>query len=205
MGAHVIRHKKRSINALKLEASCYLAALGDNLYNNIVYGSCSSSLNESLYERLQLLLYAVDGNCLTDVQKDKFGSYISSIIGVCKPKKERTKCFITLNPDYTEWYASQMYLDCLTYYINQGCVVDPMIDLAADLDVVIDVNAICDAIVIILEANDVPCDVVASINIVQICTDIAAEIIANNTCSVDENIVALDTCIINAVVNSIIN
>jgi hypothetical protein len=80
-----------------------------------------------------------------------------------------------------------------------------MIDLAADLDVVIDVNAICDAIVIILEANDVPCDVVASINIVQICTDIAAEIIANNNCSVDGNIVALDTCIINAVVNSIIN
>ncbi len=205
MGAHVIRHKKRSINALKLEASCYLAALGDNLYNNIVYGSCSSSLNESLYERLQLLLYAVDGNCLTDVQKDKFGSYISSIIGVCKPKKDRTKCYITPNTDYTEWYASQMYLDCLAYYINQGCVVDPMIDLAADLNVVIDVNAICDAIVIILEANEIPCDVVASINIVQICTDIAAEIIANNSCSVDGNIVALDTCIINAVVNSIIN
>ena len=204
MGAHVIRHKKRSINALKLEASCYLAALGDNLYNNIVYGSCSSNLNESLYERLQLLLYAVDGNCLTDVQKDKFGSYISSIIGVCKPKKERTKCFITPNPDYTEWYASQMYLDCLTYYINQGCVVNPMIDLAADLDVVIDVNAVCDAIVVILEANNVPCDVVANINIVQVCTDIAAEIIANNSCSVDGNIVALDTCIINAVVNSLI-
>lgn len=204
MGAHVIRHKKRSINALKLEASCYLAALGDNLYNNIVYGSCSSNLNESLYERLQLLLYAVDGNCLTDVQKDKFGSYISSIIGVCKPKKERTKCFIIPNPDYTEWYASQMYLDCLTYYINQGCVVDPMIDLAADLDVVIDVNAVCDAIVVILEANNVPCDVVANINIVQVCTDIAAEIIANNSCSVDGNIVALDTCIINAVVNSLI-
>lgn len=205
MGAHVIRHKKRSINALKLEASCYLAALGDNLYNNIVYGSCSSSLNESLYERLQLLLYAVDGNCLTDVQKDKFGSYISSIIGICKPKKDRTKCFITPNPDYTEWYASQMYLDCLAYYINQGCVVTPMIDLAADLDVVINVNAICDAIVVMLEANNVPCDVVASINIVQICTDITAEIIANNSCSVDGNIVALDTCIINAVVNSIIN
>lgn len=204
MGAHVIRHKKRSINALKLEASCYLAALGDNLYNNIVYGSCSSNLNESLYERLQLLLYAVDGNCLTDVQKDKFGSYISSIIGVCKPKKERTKCFIIPNPDYTEWYASQMYLDCLTYYINQGCVVNPMIDLAADLDVVIDVNAVCDAIVVILEANNVPCDVVANINIVQVCTDIAAEIIANNSCSVDGNIVALDTCIINAVVNSLI-
>lgn len=204
MGAHVIRHKKRSINALKLEASCYLATLGDNLYNNIVYGSCSSSLNESLYERLQLLLYAVDGNCLTDVQKDKFGSYISSIIGVCKPKKDRTKCYITPNTDYTEWYASQMYLDCLTYYINQGCVVDPMIDLAANLDVVIDVNAICDAIVIRLEANEIPCDVVASINIVQICTDIAAEIIANNNCSIDGNIVALDTCIINAVVNSLI-
>lgn len=204
MGAHVIRHKKRSINALKLEASCYLATLGDNLYNNIVYGSCSSSLNESLYERLQLLLYAVDGNCLTDVQKDKFGSYISSIIGVCKPKKDRTKCYITPNTDYTEWYASQMYLDCLTYYINQGCVVDPMIDLAANLDVVIDVNAICDAIVIRLEANEIPCDVVASINIVQICTDIAAEIIANNNCSIDGNIVALDTCIINAVVNSLV-
>lgn len=204
MGAHVIRHKKRSINALKLEASCYLATLGDNLYNNIVYGSCSSSLNESLYERLQLLLYAVDGNCLTDVQKDKFGSYISSIIGVCKPKKDRTKCYITPNTDYTEWYASQMYLDCLTYYINQGCVVNPMINLAADLNVVIDVNAICDAIVIRLEANEIPCDVVASINIVQICTDIAAEIIANNNCSIDGNIVALDTCIINAVVNSLI-
>lgn len=211
MTAHVVKQNKKSVDKLVLETKCYIAKLGDNLYNSLIYGSCSSNTNVNLYKKLQLLLYAVEGNCLSEAKKNKIGSKISTLIELCKPKKERCLYYTTQPENYDAWYASPGYLECLAYSLTQGCVIDPLVDITEGLDINITVQQLCNIVAASIIATQVDCnidiniegelacDVLTQLNVTSACETILANIVLTSTlgCTVITTIEQLSNCMVN--------
>lgn len=211
MTAHVVRQNKKSVDKLVLETKCYIAKLGDNLYNSLIYGSCSSNTNVNLYKKLQLLLYAVEGNCLSEAKKNKIGSKISTLIELCKPKKERCLYYTVQPENYDAWYASPSYLECLAYYLSQGCTITPLISITNGLNIDITTTRLCNIVAASIIASQVNCDIAVNIDNVLECnvlTDVqvaaACDIITANitatyieNCTVITDITQLTDCMVN--------
>ena len=146
---------------------CKLANQALSTYYNNVYGiRCSKE--DVLSKWLHLFLWAYETTCLTDTDDCTGGDLcnLKNIIGKvthhckdCKPKKYMEP-IITPNPDYTCWYESQDYLDCLTIQLEEEGYIDSIIDLCANLDPQINVSVenICGLIINEITANGLTID-----------------------------------------------
>lgn len=213
MTAHVVKQNKKSVDKLVLETKCYIAKLGDNLYNSLIYGSCSSNTDVNLYKKLQLLLYAVEGTCLSVSAKNKIGSKISTLIEACKPKKERCLYYRVPPENYDDWESTgnPVYLACLAYQLAQGCTINPMINLTDGLDINITVTQLCNTVAMSIIAAQVDCDlqvniegelscnVLTTLDVETACETILANIISAPIpgCTVISSIEQLSDCMVN--------
>lgn len=162
--------------------------LGQNAmaeYYTSVYGiKCTD--DKSKY--LDLFLWAYTNPCLEDTEDCDGGSLcnLRNIIGKltrhcvdCKPKKYQTAVTV-LNPDYTEWYGSQEYLDCLTIQLEEDGWIEPMIDLCANLNIAVTSEYLCKAIAITLTQQQIDCTMATDIQIQTACQMVINNITQSN-------------------------
>jgi hypothetical protein len=101
----------------------------------------------------------------------------------CTPERYKEPIIIP-NPDYTSWYTSQSYIDCLNQeLINSGfiSVISPLVDLCASLNIEINQFQLCSNIAIQLSQSAVPCSVIPTINL-------------QTACSIPQTEIELKTC-----------
>lgn len=162
--------------------------LGNNAtaqyYENVYGVKCTD--DKSKY--LDLFLWAYTNPCLEDTEDCDGGTLcnLRNIIGKltrhcvdCKPKKYQEPVVIP-NPDYTEWYGSEEYVECLTIQLEEDGWIDPMIDLCQNLNIEVSADTLCKAIAIQLSAQQIDCNMASDIQIQQACQMVINNIIQSN-------------------------
>ena len=146
---------------------CKLANQTLSTYYNNVYGiRCGKE--DILSKWLHLFLWAYENTCLVDNDDCTGGNLcnLKNIIGKitkhckdCRPKKYK-EAVITINPDYTCWYQSQEYIDCLTIQLEEEGYIETIINLCANLnpEITITPETICGLIIHEITANGLTID-----------------------------------------------
>ena len=151
-------------------ANCKLAEVGFDKYFSNIYGT--KYCGDNNFNLLHTLLWAFNLPCS---DKEKLTSIIAKLLKHCKdctPERYKEPIIIP-NPDYTSWYTSQSYIDCLNQeLINSGfiSVISPLVDLCASLNIEINQFQLCSNIAIQLSQSAVPCSVIPTINLQTVCS-----------------------------------
>lgn len=167
------------INKVIQVTECALGNYTLNIYNAKRYGIfCNDDID---LEFLSLLLFAAKSTCVED--KCNIENTIAKLTKKCKdcrPVRYKTPN-IVFNTDYTDWYNSQEYLDCLQeQLIDQGWI-EPMIDICTSLNVEVDIDPLCTGVSIQLSLERVDCLNITSIDIEKACTTFIQNINMDNT------------------------
>ena len=146
-------------------ANCKLAEIGFDKYFSNIYGT--KYCDDNNFNLLHTLLWAIALPCS---DKEKLSALIAKLIKHCKNcSPVRYKEPITeYNTDYTSWYQSQSYIDCLNQeLINSGFIsaISPLVDLCATLNIEINHFQLCGNIAIQLSQSAIDCSLVPSINL----------------------------------------
>ncbi len=185
-------------------ASCKLAEIAMDFYISKVYGiNCKE--DEKLFFNISLLLWAYNNGC---GDKCKLETAIAKLIGYCrncKPKKYK-EVIIIKNGDYTLWYESQEYLDCLAYELeHNGFItsISNLTNLCGSLNVTINQEQLCQAITVQIAQSGINCNVLATVNMENICnlpTTVLTQLI--QSCNSNPQIIQEQLC--NTVAQTII-
>lgn len=144
---------------------CKLGSNAIAQYHENIYGvKCTD--DKSKY--LDLFLWAYTNPCLEDTEDCDGGALcnLRNIIGKltrhcvdCRPKKYQEPIVVP-NPDYTCWYDSQEYIDCLTIQLEEQGYIETIIDLCESLNPQITVTpeTICGLIIHEITANGLDID-----------------------------------------------
>lgn len=152
-----------------LVGQCKIGNQALSLYNEKVYGIKCQDKDKWL----ELMLWAYDKYKCTNIVDCKNCSNntdcnfcnLQANIGKltkhcidCKPVNYKQP-IITPSEDYSCWYNSQEYLDCLTIQLENEGYIEPMISLCENLNPAISITVpeICDMIMIELTAQCVDC------------------------------------------------
>ncbi|HMT01764.1 MAG TPA: hypothetical protein PKD00_00400 [Burkholderiales bacterium] len=177
------------MNKLLANAYCKLGnmAIAENL--KLSYGiSCNTG---GLEEYLDLFIWAYNNSCVQETQDCSGGNKcnIENILGKltkyckdCRPKFYQENR-IEKNEDYTEWYESQEYLDCLNVELEQNGYIEPMIDLCKNLNITITTEAFCKAIVTAIAASKIDCFMTTSIDVINACNLVITQLTAEKKCN----------------------
>ena len=194
------------MDKLLANAKCKLASQAFGTYYNNIYGLACDANN---VEWLDLLLWAYDSNCISkDIDcnhcagSDCIHCTLQSNIGKavkyckdCKPKKYMEPK-VTPNPDYTEWYNSDEYIECLQIQLEESGYIEPMIDLCTNLNINITQEDACKMIVSHIAAQQVDCFMLTDLHIQQACSTIITELNVENLCAtIDSEIYVENLCV----------
>jgi len=174
---------------------CKLANQAFATYFEQIYGiRCTENNNEWLH----LFLWAYESGCITtdtdcnhctcsdcsECLHCNIQANIGKIIKYCKdckPKKYMTP-IVTPNDDYTEWYESQEYLDCLQIELEENGWIEPMIDLCKNLHIDITAEQACKLVAAELAVQQVDCTMLTNIIVTHACNVVVDNIVAENLC-----------------------
>lgn len=144
-------------------SNCLLSNLGTQKYNYEIFGiSCKDDLEANL---ISLMLWAKKLPCSNSALLNTQLSKLTKFCKNCKPKKYKQPT-IKLNPDYTVWYNSQEYLDCLIFQlINEGYVED----FCFKTKIALSVEDVCKDIAIALSSYKIDCNILSNIQVINNC------------------------------------
>jgi hypothetical protein len=146
-------------------ASCKLGKyVMDKTYESLYGIKCKTKVGE-YSEYLSLFLWAYKNSCIDNDTRDCSGTPLCNLENIlgkltqhcrdCKPKKYK-KPITEINGDYSCWYSSDEYIDCLNWQlINEG-YIEPAIDLCANLNIEISMEDLCKEIVTYITLNQTP-------------------------------------------------
>lgn len=157
--------------------SCKLGEQAILEHNYYVYGVGCKRKNELL----QLYYFAAMQNC--DLNKCKLETNIGKLTKHCQdcrpfPYKH---VIVEKNDDYTEWYNSQEYLDCLAIQLETQGWIEPMISICGAINVEINQEQLCKAIIESLIIANEDCTLTSSVSMEQHCNKVINNIIIQST------------------------
>ena len=205
------------MDKLLANGKCKLASQTFATYYENVYGvRCTENNNDWLH----LFLWAYESGCIpkdTDCKhcncvdcnecahcniQNNIGK-ITKYCKDCKPKKYMEPIVIP-NSDYTDWYNSEEYIDCLNIQLEENGWIEPMIDLCRNLNINISQAEFCKLLVSSISARELDCFMITDIQVADVCSTIISSLDVEAACkSVDISLIADDFC--KMVINNINN
>lgn len=180
-------------------AECALGNNAANIINKLKYGIICK--DDTDYNLLELLIFAAKSGCVEDLCNIE--NTIGKILKYCKdckPKRYKEP-IITYNTDYTCWYSSQEYLDCLEQQLITQGWIEPAINICNDLNIQIDINSLCTGLSLELSMMKIDCLSITNIDIEKACTNFLTSTTLTNTLETG-NLLISDNYLL--IVNSII-
>jgi transcription elongation factor Elf1 len=99
----------------------------------------------------------------------------------CKPKKYMEP-IVTFADDYTDWYNSEEYLECLRIELEENGYIEPMVDLCKNLNIEISVRDACNILATTLAAEQVNCFMITDLEVAAACSTIVSNMVAEGLC-----------------------
>lgn len=142
--------------------------LGSEALTQIKNTSLGISCNSDL-SLLQLFYYAASQPC--DFDKCNLNTNIAKLTKHCKNcrPKEYKPVIVEYNEDYTEWYNSQEYLDCLAIQLQTTGCIQPMIAILANVNIEISGDELCQAVISTLAMAQEDCMAVSTVTLESHC------------------------------------
>lgn len=130
---------------------------------------------------LQLFYFAANQNC--DLNKCSLETNIGKITKHCKDCKPYPYKHVILqkNDDYTDWYNSPEYLECLAIQLETQGWIQPMVAICGAINIEISQEQLCKAVINSLVIAQEDCNVVSSISMEKHCNTVINSIIMQNT------------------------
>jgi hypothetical protein len=150
-------------------SQCKLGKVAMDIYYESTYGiKCKHDISKYLH----LFLWAYQNSCIDNTTRDCSGTPLCNLENIlgkltkhckdCKPKRYK-KPKIELNTDYTDWYNSDEYIDCLNWELINNGYIEPAIDLCKNLNIEISVEKLCKTIVTYLSVNKIQCELITNV------------------------------------------
>lgn len=180
-------------------AECALGNNAANIINKLKYGIICK--DDTDYNLLELLIFAAKSGCVEDLCNIE--NTIGKILKYCKdckPKRYKEP-IITYNTDYTCWYSSQEYLDCLEQQLIDQGWIEPAINICNDLNIHIDINSLCSGLGLELSMMKIDCLNITNIDIEKACNRFLTSTILTNTLETGDVLIPIDYVLI---VNSLL-
>lgn len=118
---------------------------------------------------LQLFFYAASQPC--DFNKCSLNTNIAKLIKHCANCRpiEYKHVILEENTDYTEWYNSQEYLDCLAVQLETTGCMQPMRQILASVNITITEDELCQAVLSSISITKEDCTAMSTVTLEHHC------------------------------------
>ena len=182
--------------------NCHLAQLGMQKYTNEVFGIACGEEND--FELLNLLLWAYNLNCSDKGKLSLLMSKFTKHCKNCKPKRYKTPKII-FNPDYSVWYNSDEYRDCLNLELLQNGYIEEIHNFCDNISIAITKEELCNDILIALMQENVECGALANVAVLNSCKNTLASISSSLNCNPPDSNISQDNCKVDSSITNLIN